>query len=121
MILSRSLKAFGSEGFAQVLKEEVSGLGSGVLPLQQGLRTGSNSLDGGLEIMVLRSKEAPAILRVRIGIFYQSIVAGCACADDPTPVNENTEYCEVDVEIDRRDGRARFNLVDDGSSENSEA
>lgn len=111
--LERSLQAFGSEEFAQVLKQEIAHIESNALPLQQGLRTGSASLDGGLEIMVLRTETAPGTIRVRIGIFYRSVIAGCACADDPTPVNENTEYCEVEVEIDREDGRARIALVNE--------
>ena len=110
-VLSRSLCAWGSGAFEATLKEEIAQLGADVLPLQQGLSSGSTSLDANLEVMVLRVTEESDRLRVRAGIFYSSIVSGCSCADDPTPVDENREYCEVELEIDRETGEARAALA----------
>ncbi|MFW5452424.1 hypothetical protein [Thioalkalivibrio sulfidiphilus] len=109
--LSRSLNALGTPAFESVLKAEIAALGAAGLPLQAGLRTGSVALDDRLEVTILGVDEGPDTLRVRAGLFYTSIIAGCACADDPTPVNENAEYCQVRVEIDRQSGEARVSLA----------
>ena len=111
--LTRSLNALGTPAFESVLKEEIAALGVAGLPLQAGLRTGSVALDDRLQVMILAVEEAPDNLRVRAGLFYTSIIAGCACADDPTPVDENAEYCEVALEIDRRDGGLGVRLAGD--------
>lgn len=109
--LIRTIRALGSPGFETVLKEEIVQLGVKGLPLQQGLTTGSVSLDDGLSAMILGITETPDSLRVRAGIFYASIIAGCACADDPTPVDEHTEYCEVELVIDRKTGECQVGLA----------
>jgi hypothetical protein len=100
--LIRSIQAWGTPRFEAVLREEIAQLGAGVLPLQAGLTSGSIGLDDKVSAMILGVTEAPDAIRVRAGIFYTSILAGCACADDPTPENENAEYCQVELEIDRR-------------------
>jgi hypothetical protein len=107
----RSLKAWGTCDFEGQLKEEIIALGPEVLPLQQGLTTGSIALTDKLGVMILNVTEAPDSLRVRAGLFYTSIIAGCACADDPTPVDEHAEYCEVELEIDRHTGELRACLL----------
>lgn len=104
--LIRSLQAWGTHAFESTLKAELMALGTELLPLEQGLRTGSVALSDKLGVMVLDAGETPSEIRVRAGIFFTSIIAGCACADDPTPVNENAEYVEVDLRIDRLSGEA---------------
>ena len=47
------------------------------------------------------------------GIFYRSVIGGCSCADDPTPVDEQAEYCEVVVEIDKVTAEAKVTLLRD--------
>ena len=39
------------------------------------------------------------------------IIAGCSCADDPTPVDTTTEYCELQLEIDRESAETRVILL----------
>lgn len=112
-ILSRSLAAWGSATFETTLKEELAESSADFLPLQQGLTSGSTSLDSDLEVMILRVTETPRSIQVRAGVFYSSIVSGCSCADDPTPLDENREYCEVVLEIDRESGETRAVLAGD--------
>ncbi|WP_026289729.1 hypothetical protein [Thioalkalivibrio sulfidiphilus] len=109
--LNHSLEFLGTPRFETELKAEIAALGAAGLPLQAGLRTGSVALDDRLEVTILGVDEGPDTLRVRAGLFYTSIIAGCACADDPTPVDENAEYCQVRVEIDRQSGEARISLA----------
>ena len=106
--LTRSLKAFNTPGFAAVLRGELAALGPDVLGLQQALTAGSAAQPEGIGIMILRHLETPGAIEVRAGVFFTSVLGGCACTDDPTPLTENAEYCEIDIRIDRRTGRARL-------------
>ncbi|MCU0842459.1 MAG: hypothetical protein MUC79_12175 [Thiobacillaceae bacterium] len=111
--LPESLRAWGTPEFKGVLKRELERLGSDQLPLQQGLSSSSYALDDKLSVIVLGASEEADRIRVKAGIFYAGIIAGCSCADDPTPVDENVEYCEVLVVIDRRTAEATITLLAD--------
>jgi hypothetical protein len=100
--LTRSLQAFGTPDFEAVLKRELAAQHPDVLGLQQGLRAGSVGLSDDLGVMILRIDQTPALIQVRVGIFYTSMLSGCACADDPTPENASPEYCELELEIHRQ-------------------
>jgi hypothetical protein len=81
-----SLQAWGTPGFNPALKNEIKQLDTSQLPLQQGLTTGSYALDNILDVIVIGAAETEGHLRVKVGVFYTSIIAGCSCADDPTPL-----------------------------------
>lgn len=109
--LTKSLHAWGASNFEAVLSEELSQLARAALPLQQGLTVGSHALDDKLKISVLSSTESANCIRVKVGLFYTSIIAGCSCADDPTPIDENVEYCEAWLAIDKSTAITRVTLV----------
>ena len=111
--LSRSLAACGTPELRDTLRQEIEALGAGDLPLQQGLSAGSYALDRDLRVMILAVAEEPASIRVRAGVFFSSIIAGCSCADDPTPIDEQSEYCEVHLDIDRANGETTVALWPD--------
>ena len=111
--LTRSLAAVGTPGFETVLSAELAALGPDALGLQQALSAGNTALSDGIGFMILHSRETPDSIQVRAGVFFTSILGGCACADDPTPENENAEYCEIDVILDRRTGQARVRPASD--------
>lgn len=111
--LPDSLAAWGTPGFRGILKRELEGLDADQLPLQQGLSRTSHVADRPHTVLVLGSGGDAHCIRARVGIFYAGINAGCSCADDPTPVAEEDEYCEVQVVIDRRTGQAQVVLVAD--------
>ena len=46
------------------------------------------------------------MVRIRFGLFFQSIDAGCACEDDPTPINDINEYAELELILDMAGHRA---------------
>jgi len=104
--LTRSLESFGTPGFDAALREELAALGPDALGLQQALSAGNTALSDGIGIMILHHLETSDTLQVRAGVFFTSILGGCACADDPTPANENAEYCEIEITIDRQTGEA---------------
>lgn len=113
IILARALEAWNSPEFADVVKDEIEHLDAALLPLQQGLSQGSYASPGDFAVMILGIAGDPATIRVTAGIQFTGIVAGCACADDPTPDGEYAEYCEVLFEIDRRTAQAKLTLRPD--------
>lgn len=106
--LSRSLSAWGSQGFNAVIKHEIEQLDASLLPLQQGLAASSYVSDSGIQVMIVKASESVKEITVKTGIFYTGIIAGCNCADDPSPVDEINEYCEVNFVINRETGLARI-------------
>lgn len=110
MRLLNALKAWGSPAFAATLKQELEQLDASELPLQQGLTVSSHALDD-FSVRILSSAEVADAIHARIGIFYSGLIAGCSCADDPTPVEPQTEYCEARVSIDKQSGQGRVTLL----------
>ncbi len=108
--LTQSLTAWGSPAFDSILKQEIVQLGAGQLPLQQGLSASSHAVDDKLDVMLISVAEDAGFLRVKAGIFYSGIIAGCSCADDPTPIDEQSEYCVVQLDIDKVTAEAMVTL-----------
>jgi len=71
------------------------------LPLQKGLTSSSHALDDKLKAVIISVVDEGQFIRAKAGICYTGIIAGCNCADDPSPVNEENEYCEVQLDIDK--------------------
>lgn len=115
--LPASLQARGTPRFARVLKQELEQLGARHFPLQQGLSATSYALDEAPTVMIIRITEEPGLLRARLGVFYSGIVAGCSCADDPTPVEPQGEYCEMCLVMDTASGEASISLATDEQPE----
>ena len=108
--LPEALAAWGTPGFAAALKSELAGAGAR-LPLQQGLSATGYALDARIEAMLLGTEATADEIVVKVGVFYAGIIAGCNCADDPTPVEAQPEYCELCIAIDRRTAMATAILV----------
>jgi hypothetical protein len=63
-------------------------------------------------VQVLSTQEAAGRIQVHLGVLYAGIIAGCSCADDPSPLDTITEHCELVLDIDPGTGRARAALCD---------
>jgi len=111
--LPRSLEAWNSPDFEDALKRELEQLGAGKLPLQQGLSTSSYAMDDTFNVMVIGVVDGPGSIHAKVGIFYFGITAGCNCADDPTTVEPQSEYCELVLAIDKTTGEAAATLLAD--------
>ena len=111
MQLKASLQAWGTPAFRDTLKAEISALGPADLPLQQGLSHPSSVSDTPPQAVILNASDEGDCLRIKAGLFYAGIIGGCSCADDPTPVEEQTEYCEVILEIDKSTGETKAALL----------
>lgn len=111
--LDKSLRAWETPEFATTFKQELAQLEVGQLPLQQGLSTGNYVIDAPITVTINRVTEMDNVIRVIAGIFYQSVIGGCSCTDDPTPASEINEYCEVQLDIDRVTAIAVVTLLAD--------
>jgi hypothetical protein len=96
LALPAAARAWGSPSFAEVLKRELASKAAH-LPLQQALAHSSSVAETPITVMVEGVADGG---KATVGIFYEGIVAGCSCADDPTPNNLNAEYCRLLLEID---------------------
>lgn len=73
----------------------------------------SYALDDKVTAVLVSADAEAGRIRTRVGLFYFGVIAGCSCADDPTPVEPQNEYCEILVDIDRADGTATIRLAAD--------
>jgi hypothetical protein len=109
--LRKSLDAWGTREFEENLKTEIAGLDASILPLQQGLSFSSHAVGDTLRVLIIGAAEQGDSILAKVGIFYEGVVAGCSCADDPTPDSAQTEYCVVQVDIDRKTAEATLLLL----------
>lgn len=110
--LAAAVRAWGTPDFADVLKRELAGK-AGRLPLQQALAHSSSVAETPITVLIDETDEHDGKIRATVGIFYEGIVAGCSCADDPTPNNLNTEHCRLLLEIDSSSAECSVSLLDD--------
>lgn len=110
--LPQLLADWRSSGFEEVLKKTLAGLGS-ELPLQAGLAAGSHAMEEPLDVMVIHTGEKPDCIEAKVGIFYTSLMPGCACAGDPTVEDTQTEHITLLVSIDKQTAETYFTLADE--------
>jgi len=109
--LDKTLRAWGTPGFNDVLKQEIAELGADRLSLQQGLSASSSVANTPITVVIHNVAELEGLIRVRAGIFYQGLIGGCSCTDDPTPDSEINEYCDVQLDIDKVTAVTKIALV----------
>ena len=105
--LDNSLRAWGMDSFAGILKTDILGLADGVLPLHEAAAGGCIDATD-IEITVLDSTDNATEIHVNVGVFFAEIIAGCSCGDEPSASNA---YCELRVSIDKATGLARFAVI----------
>ncbi len=109
--LTKSLQAWNSAEFKSIYIQQLSQLSLDELPLQQALLLGSYATKDNLQIMVNSMTEQQDNLLITTGIFYSSIIAGCNCSDDPTPVDLNSEYCEMLFTINKLNAETDIKII----------
>lgn len=114
--MDSALDARGTPEFEAMLKQQIEQLGVEHLPLQQGLSAGSYLLAEPVTAIINHVTELDHDIRVEVGVFFSSVIAGCSCADDPTPIDKLTEYCEVLLDIDKASAVATIALAPEQSS-----
>lgn len=113
MQLQRILTAWSTPEFESIARQEIRSLNPYLLPLQQGLSHSSTASANHLDVRIISAIASDTQFKVKAGLFYTGIIAGCSCSDDPTPQDEINEYCEVLFEIDRDSGMATVSLLPD--------
>jgi len=111
--LKSIVKKWGGDDFPSTLKAAVEEMSVKQLPLQQGLSFSNIALDTNLKVIVLNSSDTESSIAVKIGVFYSGLIAGCNCADDPTPADEQNEYCELQLNINKSTGLSTVDLLQD--------
>jgi len=111
--LNQSLTAWDKPEFNHVFQEEIKHLRVGLLPLQQSLSHSSQVTERPIQAIILNTHEDPDLIRVKAGIFYTGIISGCSCADDPTPIAEQNEYCVMEFCIDKQSAQTTVALLPD--------
>lgn len=109
--LIKALKAWNTAAFASQLQQDIEQLDAQQLPLQQGLSNSSYALADPLQALLLNSRETAEAIHVKVALFYAGVIAGCNCADDPTPLDTQPEYCEVWIQIDKQTAAATVVLA----------
>jgi hypothetical protein len=108
--LTQALKHWGSTDFEQTLKAELENLPADTLPLQQATSQGGIVDDSNISASVLSSEASDKEIRIRTGVFFTEIVAGCNCSDPPLETNG---YCLLEIVIDRTSAEASVALIPD--------
>lgn len=111
MKLTTALNAWGTLAFETILKHEIEQMDAELLPLQQGLSQSSYTDGANRSVMILSVTAGAGFIRARAGIFYTGMIPGCSCADDPTPMSELAEYCEVQFDIDKLSAETTVTLL----------
>ncbi len=109
--LKNSLAAWNKKNFDAVFTSELAALGLQHLPLQKALAFSSYALDNNISARLINKTENENFIQIKTGIFYTGIIAGCNCADDPSPTDEQNEYCELLVNIHKKNAEASIALL----------
>ena len=110
--LSKALQAKHSPDFKKSLKNEIQNIDPTLLPLQQGLSLSSCVGTAPFSAVILNVSEEDDCFQVKTGVFYTGIIAGCSCSDDPTPTDEQNEYCEILFSINKETANTEIQLLD---------
>ena len=111
IILSKALQAWETAEFNNILKDEIQSLDVELLPLQKGLSQSSHVGEADLSVVILNITDTVNAIQAKTGIFYSGIIAGSCCADDPTTMNELTEYCELQFDINKKTAETTVTIL----------
>ena len=103
--------AWGTDNVDATLKNTLENMSVKELPLQKGLSSSNIALDNNIKAVILHKDTHATVINIKVGLFYTGVIAGCSCADDPGPVDEQTEYCEVMLSINKQTGDTKINLL----------
>jgi len=109
--LPQSWAGLESINFAEILRDELASFAINDLPLQQCMARCNYVPDQKPDILILSVIDSDIDKQIRVGIFFDGIIAGCSCADDPTPVDSITEYCEFLLRMNRQTGAVKITVI----------
>jgi len=109
--LIKILQSYNDPEFKNILKYEIQNISPELLPLQQGLSLSSYVGKSPFSVIILNVTEDTNNVKVKTGIFYTGIIAGCSCSDDPSPTDEQTEYCELQFDVNKITAKTTVKLL----------
>lgn len=110
--LTQTAQASDFDKIKKIAKIEIENIEPALLPLQQGLTHSSYVGNAAFKAVILNVTEENNVTKVKAGIFYTGIIAGCSCSDDPSPTDEQTEYCELQFDINKNTAVTTVVLLD---------
>ena len=111
LLLSHVLQAWDTPAFSETLKAEIEQMDVETLPLQQGLSQSSYASADNIKAVIISFSETSGVIQVKAGVFYSGVIPGCNCADDPSPLDEYPEYCEVQLDINMQTAETAVRLL----------
>ena len=111
--LNETLRGKDKKDINSIAKIEIQRINPSLLPLQQALERSSIVSDSPFTASILTFSEDNTHLTIKTAIFFTGIIAGCNCADDPSPVDEINEYCELLFIINKENANTIVKLLKD--------
>lgn len=105
--LPESLQTYNTEQFNPTLKHELKSIDSGLFPLHLGTTQGGIVDDSQIAFSIINSRADAETIRAKVGVFFNEVIGGCSCGDDP--LSENA-YCEIWVVINRQTAETEFSI-----------
>lgn len=101
----------GKDGFLRSLKADLADwVAHGRVPLEQATTQGGLVDPASTSVTVIGVTEEAVAIKVRFGVFFEEVVGGCSCGDEPHRVNG---YGELIAVVDRRGDEVRFEPISD--------
>ena len=107
-----SLATLNTPEFNSTLKKEILQLDASKLPLQQALKQSSYVSESDFSVVVLSSSDNETDVVAKVVVFFTGIIAGSCCSDDPTPVDELQEHCELELKINKKTAEVVITLLE---------
>ncbi len=102
-----SLAAADKPGFSERMRDDIAALPEDCLPLAAAMAHGSMPVAGSVRPVIYAVEIDAEVIRVHVSLFYHSIEAGCACENDPTPINDLQECADCTLELRPAEGLYR--------------
>ena len=94
--------------FSQYCLSELNRLQVEELPLQDCCQYSCVIEPKSLSFRLISQQKVSEYLLIKVGVFFQEVLSGCACSDDPSQamIHENN-YCELELRVEK-DGAFSF-------------
>lgn len=106
---NRAIRALGEKSFESAFLQEAIAQ-SNLLPLHKACHSGGVVKDGSVSISVLSVDEDQGFIKVKTQIFFDEVVGGCNCNDDPF---EQVQMCEALFLLNEEDAQSEFVMLHD--------
>ena len=107
--LPKSLKHWGRDDFADVIKKELLELGANSFLPQEAATPGTFVNDSEIGITVLTSGENKSHIKVKLGVMFAEVQWGYCCGEEE-PMISNA-YCEICVSLNKNTSQAEFTVL----------